>query len=107
MKRSEILREVRPMVEAGCNGGYICNCIIQFAYSRNNKTWDQAVLLKQWITYALLDGPRTLDDWLINNVPEAKALRPKKHWVELYERTRITRLAWLDWMIGYWEARGD
>ena len=107
MKRSELLKEVRPMVEAGCSGGYICNCIIKFAYNKNNKTWAQAVALKQWITYALLDGPLTLEDWLINNVPEAKALDKKKHWDAFYEHTRSTRLAWLDWMIGYWKARGD
>ena len=107
MKKSTLLKEVRPMVEAGCNGGYICTCMIRFAYSQDNQTLAKAHSLKRWITYVLLDGKYTLEEWLVNNVPEAKALRTKKHRDEFYERTRSTRLAWLDWMIDYWEARGD
>ena len=107
MKKSELLKEVRPMVERCNGGGFICNCIDVFAYGKNNKTWAQAVALKRWITYVLLDGKYTLEDWLIKNVPEAEALADKKRPSKFYERTRITRLAWIDWMIKYWEARGD
>jgi hypothetical protein len=94
MRKSEILREAKKLIEIGC-ADFICDAIGCVARYKSNVTLLNAKELKDWIGI-LLDGCGTYGEWLDKHHPNIwKSGMFFKH----------ARLQWLDWMIAYWEEQ--
>ena len=99
MKKSDILRKARTLIETK-QSDYVCYAI-GAASTGNSKTCAQGDKLTEWVMELLGEYP-TLGGWLywrrVEGIGQASCTNGK---------IRVTRLAWLDWMIQYWEAKGD
>ncbi|MFB3910465.1 MAG: hypothetical protein ACE15D_18905 [Candidatus Eisenbacteria bacterium] len=112
MKYSLLLREAKRHLwdgrSASCHyedGKDIYVCIaISRASHRLGLDWfgRDATLLGKWI-FDLLGRRPTLESWL-----RAKGV-PLPSFITGEDRIRVQahRLQWLDWMIAYWEGRGE
>jgi hypothetical protein len=95
MKNSIILRQVKRQLR---RNQFIC-CEIDGVAGVN-----KANPLRDWVR-SLLGSSYTFESWLAKHGhPEAEEeYRDPK----VAQRTFETRRAWLDWMITYWEAKGQ
>jgi hypothetical protein len=91
---TSILRQAREIIKSG-EQNFVCLAI------RKIKTGsvDDRASLRAWVV-ALLDGSPSLEDWIIR----IYAYEPKLVWTS-DDKMRETRLAWIDWMITYWQGR--
>ena len=103
MKKSEILRSAKFHIQHNHNG-FVCTAIMNgIRLADIGRTDRQHQFLVKWVE-GLLDGSQTLNDWLCKNHDIESPLVAVATYTD---KMRITRMAWLDWMISYWEARGD
>jgi hypothetical protein len=96
MKKSEILKEARKLIEAR-QERFICLAILSptLAFKENEVHIDS---LERWIQ-VLLGKHATYDQWLHFHHPN-KVNQLDNYYTE-------ARLQWMDWMIQYWKAKGD
>ena len=95
-KASEILREARVLIE-DWTFEFICHAVDQVVAGKKAKR-----RVKKHIG-DLLYPSTTLEGWLETHYP-----RPSKiPYCRSFDRMRITRLAWIDDMIRYFERKGD
>lgn len=93
MKHSEVLREARDRIEHGSES-YVCNALHP-AYYPTDASKRAAQLLRDWVG-ELIAPHLVLENWVRDQgtqVPHGVAT----------PQARITRLAWLDWMVQHWE----
>ena len=113
MKKSEILALAKKQLWGGAASiaedeeVHICNAIL-FVMKREVGAYLRGEDLRAWISELLGRDEEghphtTLTAWIWTHHPEAFE-PPFEHHVL---RTQVTRHAWIDWMIGYWEARGE
>lgn len=91
MKSSEALRRARPLIESGENG-LVCLALYRVAPGQQRA--------KNHIQKLLFPNG-TLEGWL----RDQRGIETS-HECD-FDRLRITRLAWIDDMIAWHEARGD
>ena len=80
-----ILRAARERIEDG-REKYVCSALMYVGDDGTLQGWVQG----------LLDGSATLEGWLFRFHPGVFSI------VGCAARMRLTRLAWLDWMIEEW-----
>jgi hypothetical protein len=97
MKNSDILREARGRIEDR-SLSYVCLAI------NHPKQWNgnDRENLKSWVL-ALLGSHYTLESWIEENC----GVWIREDMKRDAEKMRVTRLAWIDWMIAYWEGKGQ
>lgn len=110
MKKSQILRAAKAVLWGGTppyrgperTPKFVCTAVQRFDS-------DNARELRVWIMRLLRsDTPQvtTLEGWLsVHHRVNHPNLTDELPAYEL--RMQTTRHAWLDWMIAYWEERGD
>ena len=101
MNKVEILQQARKEIK---NGGEIYVCLaVEFPGGACHA--GDTILrtqLKKWIGTLLGSDLRTLDDWLI---AQHKTTLEMQDYRDYPEKMRVTRVAWIDWMIEYWTAK--
>jgi hypothetical protein len=95
MKNSDILRAVKPLIE---RQDFICTRLAHVPGITAGERWS----LVQWIRGLIGPGATTLERWLELNGHFAAEEAYHEQWCK--EKMYVTRQAWLDWMIAYWEA---
>lgn len=99
----EVLRDARAQIESESET-FVCLAIkYHHGREREGEAHAAAEELAIWAR-SLLGGCYTLESWLeerhgIAGLSES----PREYGVR--EKLRVTRLAWIDWMIEYWRAR--
>lgn len=107
MKKSELLKEAKKRLWEGYASDrmhrYICHAIDEVAnYSYDITAEDVACDLKEWIEKLLKlnwSGNTALEGWLEIYHPEF----PRNDNVKI----QTLRHKWIDWMIEYWESKGE
>ena len=61
--------------------------------------------LREWIL-DLLYPDLSFEGWLVSHVPPREVFDDKFD-IKNFPKLQETRHAWLDWMIQYWESKGD
>lgn len=104
MKKSEMIRAAKEVL---WREKYICIAIGEVAglYRRGgaNERERTARAVQAWIEDLLgedADGQRTYAEWLRDNHPDLYNSADDNTFYE-------ARLQWMDWMIAYWEERGE
>lgn len=92
MKDSELLKQVKNMIASGSEV-YICVAILRSSGSPSQKS-----NLKEWIR-VMLNGHYTLESWMRFNLKNHNTIARNMSDEEYDEKLKVTRLAWLDWMI--------
>lgn len=114
MKKSQLLELVLVRFERKLDV-FVCEAI-DYINNDNSKlamilppgrTFDPTVYqhsaeLKVWIA-ELLDGNLTLGSWMYANYPDMQPLNG----IEYHVQMRMTRIAWVKWMITYWQQKGE
>ena len=103
MKNSDILRRAYGRIQdEDLSYAYVCVAI-------NPRGCCTAAEqdLRDWVL-DLIPGCYTLEDWMEEQIgrplkPSGWADEPAPDEIKM----RVTRLAWINWMIEYWEARGQ
>lgn len=105
MKKSEILREAKKLLWDGEDIGrelkkeYICNAIESTVIP-----WEfipHKILLQSWICRDLIGGDNldvSLNTWLSVHHPK---------FVKTNSSMQTIRHKWIDWMITYWQEKGE
>lgn len=101
MKHSEILRLVRNKIAIADDRRFICYTI--FDECDRIQQGSSGLHLKAWVR-SLMGGCYTLETWLVlrGYAKENSFDIPANA-----DKVKRTRLAWLDWMIAHWEAKGN
>lgn len=99
MKDSEILKAAKGLIESGKHV-FICFALDQVADDYADASHRSVQGLLRWVG-ALLGTSESLDDWLHDRYNTWRGDDD----VDYFKRTRITRLAWLDWMIAQCEEQ--
>jgi len=94
MKNSKILKKAKKLIKSG-EENYICDAIRRVPVI--STCIYQRIELRMWVSN-LLGRCGTYEDWI--RVNHSKLYRKWKR-----EDYKQGRLAWLDWMIEYWEAK--
>lgn len=109
MKKSEILRKAKRQLDDGKYGTvggqkYICNAIKlvcgYYDCIDSPSQYEMVRSLTSWIQDDLMgmhDGC-SLEQWLDRHYPT---------WMQTSERVQKLRHMWIDWMIQYWESKGE
>ena len=100
MKPSELLKEAKKILYTEEGSEFICNAI-RMAAVKHKRTFVVSERLIDWICLDLLEGLVCLEDWL--EYKHKKELRGKL----AFKMLRDTRMRWIDWMIDYWESKGQ
>lgn len=104
MKKSEILQLARELIKNGkCR--YICHALGQATIRRSLRDWKKANHLTCWISNDLLQNSGTYEGWLTHTYPGRF-----NNFTTFQQSTPAlvrARLAWIDWMIEHWKARGQ
>jgi hypothetical protein len=98
MKKSQILQLAWGTLRTN---DFVCHAIERVAGDT-----PQTRGLIQWIQDDLLQGHETLEQWLMD---VKRITRPEKHYLDpvMAAKMLVTRQAWVEWMISYWEAEGQ
>lgn len=108
MKKSELLRKAKEQLSTDYGDykeRYICLALGQagrlYLGEYSHPTVEQ---LRNWITSDLLQAHRHsgLENWLLRDHPDVYAII-KDDYIELQK----LRHRWLDWMVTYWEEKGE
>jgi hypothetical protein len=99
MKTSEIFRLTKKYIKKDYE--FICVAISALYSDGRISAEDATKTLK--IIDNLLDGCYTLDSWILRNVKESGLVDNK----QFDRKMKITRLAWLDYLITKYEKIGD
>lgn len=94
MSKVEILKEARRLIKTRAED-FVCVAIRMSHVEAPPEDYHQ---LRKWIR-SMLEGHYVLDDWVEENVPGATEVYLWK------EKLRVTRLAWIDWMIQQLEEK--
>lgn len=106
MKNSEILRRARTYIESG-ETSYICRALATtYAASPWEVAWHPYIALEKWVM-SLLGRCYTYNEWLEKHHPKRYESLGGLTFAEKQLALRPGRLAWTDWMIKYWEEKGE
>lgn len=108
MKKSELLRQAKKYLWDGkglewpSKTEFVCCAISRAAYKHLGDDYHpQAMELREWINGLLGKKGGTLCRWLENNGYEVFSTH------NFQVRLQQTRKDWLNWMIAYWEEKGE
>jgi hypothetical protein len=98
MKKSELLLQARSLIENG-QKHFICKAISE-AGGTNGFAYQIVAEVQDWIHEILLNGQySSYEEWLEYNYPA-------RYQGYGYDYS-LARLQWIDWMIQYWQEKGE
>jgi hypothetical protein len=107
VKKSEILKEAKKILWNGYDPyedelsskkqRFICNAVTDVKGADK----EQKLEIKQWIT-RLLEGYHNYETWLRQHAYIDVYITENQHII-----AQKSRHQWIDWMITYWEAKGE